>query len=452
MYVDVVEELVEELEVELEDVEEDVDDATAVLFAEAAKAEAESREKGIDAWRKAAQKAKGYRTPRRALARLYMMEQRWNALVEVLKEEVELARYPEEKVDLLRQMVNIYRDRLNLDVMVINGLIQILQISPSDLDVMDQLAAQYEKMNRWTDLISVLKKKAEAAQSVSERVTVWSRIACLFVERFSNQAEAIKAYEQVMEFDPTNREALENLKKMYERRRDWDRLIGIYLREIEQLETDSERAARYLEVADLASTKLKRPQVSMELWSKVLDYDPQNLKALEELEVLYERSKEWDKLADVCEREANLIDDVQRKIQVYQKLGVLFTEKAQDEHRVRRGQQEPDRARGGDHQEHRAREGHLPDDVRHDAKGHHRNRAKQATRAGKEASDNPGEPAQARRGGAQAPRLRARFLRGDRAERFDHRTEVEGDTHSDDQEDAREDGRVRSQGDDRLPR
>jgi tetratricopeptide (TPR) repeat protein len=318
--------------VELE-VDEEVDEATAELIAQARAAEAESRERGIDAWRKLGQRQRKLRTPRRALARLYAEAERWNPLADVLKEEVELVDDPAEKTVLLRQMVGIYRERLNLDAMVVKSLDQILKLDPGNVDVMEEMVAQYEKMNRWTDLIATLKQKAEVVGD-DEKVEVWTRIATLFLERFSNQAEAIKAFEQVLELDPQNAQAMEHLKGMYERRRDWDKLIDIYKQEIELLDDDVERAARYLEVAQLASTKLKRPQVSMELWAKVLDYDPNNLQALQELATLYERAKDWENLADVCERQVALLDDVDQKSQVLQKLGVLFSDKAKDEERA----------------------------------------------------------------------------------------------------------------------
>ncbi|MCC6747689.1 MAG: tetratricopeptide repeat protein [Deltaproteobacteria bacterium] len=314
--------------------DEPMDDATAQLCADAARAEHESVEKGIEAWRKVALKAKTLRTPRRALAALYRQVERWNALVEVLKEDAELAADPVEKRDLLRELAALYRDRLHLDAMVVNILGQLSKSNPHDVEVLDDLALQYEKMSRWTDLITVLRHKAEEVESIDEKVELWARVAHLFVERFSNQAEAIKAYEHVLELHPTHREAIEQLKGMYERRRDWDRLIAISQREIDLLDDDTERAVRYLEVAEMATSKLKKPQVSTELWCKVLEYDSSNIEALSQLEQLYERAKEWDNLADVCNRQVDLIADPAKKSLVLQKLGVLFTEKVQDDARA----------------------------------------------------------------------------------------------------------------------
>ena len=57
-------------------------------------------------------------------------------------------------------MIEVYRDRLKLDVMVVNAYNQILTIQPDNFEAADALAAQYETMKRWPDLIALLRKKA----------------------------------------------------------------------------------------------------------------------------------------------------------------------------------------------------------------------------------------------------------------------------------------------------
>jgi tetratricopeptide (TPR) repeat protein len=133
-------------------------------------------------------------------------------------------------------MVEIYRDRLKLDVMVVNAFNQILNIQPGNLAGAEALAAQYEQMKRWPDLISLLRKKAAVVEDHRrEGRACHLRVANLFLEKFSNQAEAIKAFETVLELDPEHTQALAFLKQMYEKRRDWEKLIAVHQREIAKL-------------------------------------------------------------------------------------------------------------------------------------------------------------------------------------------------------------------------
>jgi tetratricopeptide (TPR) repeat protein len=231
-------------------------------------------------------------------------------------------------------MVDIYKTRLKLDTMVVNTYNAILALKPSEMRALDALATQYEHMKRWPDLIGVLQKKAaavgDAATGGESPVELYLRIAGLFQEKFSNVAEAIKAYEKVLELDGGNATAIAYLKTNYEKRRDWEKLIGVHQKEIERIADPNERSAKFIEVAKLASEKLKKPSVSIELWQKVLDSNPAHLEALGELEKLYEREKIWDKLADVMETQARLIDDRTKKVAALQKLGILFTDKVNE--------------------------------------------------------------------------------------------------------------------------
>jgi len=295
-------------------------------------AEKQSVEKGIDAWKKVVASAPTAWPPRRELARVYKKAERWNAYIEVMKEAVDKAAWvhPEDKVPVLLEMVEVYRDRLKLDVMVVNAFNQILNIQPNNPTAADALAAQYEQMKRWPDLISLLRKKAAVVENHSEKVSLHLRVANLFLEKFSNQAEAIKAFETILEIEPDNAQALAFLKQMYEKRRDWEKLVSVNQREIEKITDVEQRHLRRVEVAKLASEKLKKPQISVELWKSVLSDAPANAEALGELEKLYEREKQWAELGEVLQRQADLATgDAARRSAVLIKLGILYTEKVQ---------------------------------------------------------------------------------------------------------------------------
>src|SRR5260370_23943068 len=163
--------------------------------------------------------------------------------------------------------------------MVVNAFNQILNIQPANFTAADALAAQYENMKRWPDLISLLRRKAGVVTEPAEKVALHLRVANLFLEKFSNQAEAIKSFEVILELAPENPEALSFLKQMYEKRRDWDKLVAIHQREIEQLTDPEARKARRIEVAKLASEKLEKPGISIDLWKRVLVEGAENAEA-----------------------------------------------------------------------------------------------------------------------------------------------------------------------------
>ena len=296
-------------------------------------AERQSIEKGIDAWKKLVGSAPTTWEPRRELARVYKQAERWKACVEILKEAVEKAAWPvlDAKVPLLLEMVSIYRDRLKLDVNVIDSYNRILAIQPGNVQVMDALIAQLEGSAnpRWPDIIALLRKKAAITKSAHEKVALQLRVANLYLEKFQNQAEAIKCFEAILEIDPANPDAVIFLKQMYEKRRDWERLIAVLRQEVGRITDPAEQARRWSEVAKLATEKLKKAAVSIELWSKVIELSDSDAEALAELEKLYEREKHWEDLAAILQKQVALTSDSARRGALLPKLAILYTEKLQ---------------------------------------------------------------------------------------------------------------------------
>ena len=62
-----------------------------------------------------------------------------------------------------------------------------------------------------------------------------------------------------------------------------------------------EQLLRYAEMAELATQRLRKPDVCIELWQNVLEGDPENPNALTNLAQLYERARQWEPLAEVLE-------------------------------------------------------------------------------------------------------------------------------------------------------
>ncbi|MBI2894767.1 MAG: tetratricopeptide repeat protein [Deltaproteobacteria bacterium] len=199
------------------------------------------------------------------------------------------------------------------------------------LAALDEQAKKFESMKRWPDLIKSLQAMAALVPDPAEKVAIYTRIAKLFIERFSNQAEAIKAFEAVIEIDGSNAEATDFLKQMYEKRRDWDKLVGILRREADRLTEVADRTSRYVEMAQLATDKIKRPNICIELWQKVLEGDEMHEGALTALSGLYERNKDWGLLAAVLEKEVELTADAAARINLLQKLGMIYGDKLNDD-------------------------------------------------------------------------------------------------------------------------
>ncbi|HET8935911.1 MAG TPA: tetratricopeptide repeat protein [Polyangiales bacterium] len=207
------------------------------------------------------------------------------------------------------------------------------ELTDADRAKIAELSEAIEKFTaqkRWSDVIKATLHKAELVPDPSEKLALFADAGRMYLERSSNQAEAIKCFQRVLDLDRTNVEAITHLKEMYEKRRDWERLVDVMRIEAELLEP-SDRAMRRIEIAQMATEKLRKPQVCIDLWQDVLQVDAANVQALTALSGLYERSREWAPLADVLEKQSEFAHDQTELIALLQKLGNVYSEKLQND-------------------------------------------------------------------------------------------------------------------------
>ncbi|MDH5674143.1 MAG: tetratricopeptide repeat protein [Myxococcales bacterium] len=191
---------------------------------------------------------------------------------------------------------------------------------------LDEALEKFLGQKRWSDVIKTTIAKAELVQHPGIKAELFSEAGRLYVERSSNQAEAIKCFRHVLEFDPENLEAIERLKEMYEKRRDWERMVEVLRMECALLEP-VDQPMRRVEIAQLATERLRKPAICIDLWQDVLQIDEANPEAISALANLYERAREWEPLADVLEKKSEQTSDPAELVQLLQKLGMIYADK-----------------------------------------------------------------------------------------------------------------------------
>lgn len=195
---------------------------------------------------------------------------------------------------------------------------------------LDDALQKFQSQKRWSDVIKTTIEMAELVRDVDKQIALFAEAGRLYLERSSNQAEAIKCYSRVHALDPRNRDAIDRLKDMYEKRRDWERLVEVLRAECALL-PEAEQPARRIELARLATERLRKPAVCVDLWRDVLLSDDANAEAISALAGLYERAREWAPLADVLERKLRQVSDKAEVVGLLQKLGTIYGDQLNDE-------------------------------------------------------------------------------------------------------------------------
>jgi len=259
------------------------------------------------------------------LERLYTKLERWPSLANLLKARIE--RIPDDdadgKIALLKQMITIYGEKMRAELKVLATFQQILDADPGNVEAIDSLLTRYEAAGRWPDYAKVLVRKIEHTEGHEELVALRRTQADIMETRFANVLEAVKAYEAILELEPEDQDVIDKLKDLYEKRRDFENLIRVRRMEVDREEDPGRQTELLVELATLATERLRKVPVAVELWERILGIDDSHTDALRNLETLYEREKNVEKLCTILKRRAELAPSADEQVQMMEKLAQI---------------------------------------------------------------------------------------------------------------------------------
>ncbi|NOZ02871.1 MAG: hypothetical protein GXP54_13440, partial [Deltaproteobacteria bacterium] len=281
--------------------------------------------KELSYWQGVLQAAPGDPEADSQLEELYTRLERWPSLANLLKARVE--RLPQdaaaEKIAIYKQMIAIYGEKMRAEPKVLATFQQILEVDPANMDAIDSLLEKYESAGRWPDYAKVLARKIEHTEDHDELTALRRKQADLMETRFSNVLEAVKAYEAILELEPDDEGVMAKLKDLYEKRRDFENLIRIRRMEVDREQDPQLQVELLVDLATLATERLRKGPAAVELWERILGIDDSHDEALRNLETLYERAKELDKLSRILHRRVDLASSDSDRVMILEKLAHL---------------------------------------------------------------------------------------------------------------------------------
>lgn len=287
-------------------------------------------ERAIDAWKSVQRLDRSNTRAQEALRELFAQGDKWNALVEVLRAEFDSLGDDalERKLEILEELVTLYRDRLGLDAMVVQTSQQILALDPKNERAFRDLASTYESLGRWNELLQLLAKRAEIEEDRDTQIALHLRTATLWIERFANFNQATKPLEAIVELDPNHLEALQQLRQIYAKKRAWAKLAEVLGRMLELGEGDPLDLRR--ELAQIRGERLHEYGEAIGEWKKIAELSGDEAEAYEQIERLAERAQDWPSLVEALEKKIERSESDQERAALLQKLGQTLGDRLDD--------------------------------------------------------------------------------------------------------------------------
>ena len=236
-------------------------------------------------------------------------------LVEILEQHAAAAATPAERIPLYHRLAAIY-DKRGDAAAAADRLERIVKLDKNDLKALDALGKQAAAIGKWPEAAAAMERTLAKAPPGPEGVEPWKRYARIVDGKLNDAVRSARAWKEVIERRPTDKEALEGLTRLARARGDWALLDEVLERR--QAHADGDDAVTVaLERAQLADERLKKPERAVEILRHLLaDLAPRNLEAHGRLQKLLAAAGDLDGSLRIAERELFLAEDPAHKLSI----------------------------------------------------------------------------------------------------------------------------------------
>ncbi|MBQ8035429.1 MAG: hypothetical protein IJ268_00385, partial [Proteobacteria bacterium] len=220
---------------------------------------------------------------------------------------------PAARRELLSKLGTLYLDKLENYERAEDCWKKVQAIDPRDPDVSEELSRVYAKQGDFESLDSSLTQQIRVADPENVLPLAESKGKYL-MQHSPASAHTAAAWEIVLDCDPDNRNALENLSEVLEKLHRESEMIGAWEQALRTIEDRDERISLAMRIAD-ASVDCAPHAQAVSAYLRVLCWDPTNETALSALESLCNESERGIVIA-ALEIAATLTDDTDKRCNV----------------------------------------------------------------------------------------------------------------------------------------
>ncbi len=263
----------------------------------------------------------------RAMLEILEREERWDELAILLRQQLDGAVARQERVNLLRRLLQIYDEKLANLVEGSWAATEILKSTPGDRDALVRLEGILEKSDDKPRLVQTLEYHVRYAATVEEKVNLVHRMADLLQNHLGNFEGAAAQWEELLRLSPGDATALANLTSAYEHLERPEDLARVLELQVDLLVDDPATRADYLRrLAQLAMDVLQQAPRAQRAWEELVRMLPADREALAALGGIYARKGDFKTLVGVLGRQIPLASDPAHGVELALERARIFEE------------------------------------------------------------------------------------------------------------------------------
>ncbi len=263
------------------------------------------------------------------LARLLEAQEQWDELVRLMERQTLTATDPDTKVELLRKLVVIHRDRRADPHAAIAALRNLREIRPRDEAARDALSELLLATEAVDEALVLLEERVGTATG-DEKKKLLHLIADTYETRRGDDERAFAASAAILDEDAGDLDALDRMERIDTRSGNTERLVETLSYRCEVVAPD-EKAQVFARIGSLCDERLGDLERAAEYYQRALDITPNDADVLNALCGVYDRDGRYKDLVVLLRDRAQAESDTHTRAELYRRIARTLAERVRND-------------------------------------------------------------------------------------------------------------------------
>ena len=266
-----------------------------------------------------------------ALQRLYVVDEAWDDLADILARKADQEdRSEEERLALYAELARVREDHLEDLEAAAEALASLLEIEPANVRALDAQERIYRNTERWDDLLGVYRSRIDNPASDDDLKAALHLLGSLYVEKLDQPDEAVKTFQRLRELDPEDLTILVTLEDLYRQLEQWPSLVATCLERVDLLRGIDQKKTILFEVATLQEDRIGDPELAVGTLRRIRDLDEADWQSLDELERILTELEDITGLVGTLRAKVSLSSDPDQKKKLLYGLAEIYEDQVED--------------------------------------------------------------------------------------------------------------------------
>ncbi|MHB8874318.1 MAG: tetratricopeptide repeat protein, partial [Myxococcaceae bacterium] len=261
---------------------------------------------------------------------LYAQVNDWRAYAQVMDRYLPHLVTDEEKVASLRELARVQEVKLGQKDVAFLQVCRALQLNASDASIREDVERLAEETGSYEELSAVYEEVADALPRGPLAEHVYLVLARVQDQKLDDPAAAEAALRKILEFDPTNEQALDSIADMFSRRGKDKEYVVALEQKLEAAGSIERRKEILREIARVFDERIGDPQEAVAALMRALELEP-DPQTLGVLVALHRRQKDWPNVASTLLRARDLAPTPEERSRIQTEVAAVHERELADD-------------------------------------------------------------------------------------------------------------------------